>query len=214
MSRRSRPPSLEKLALASLLAVLLAAALAANLTDVDELADEVLAGADYQTEFPGSEVDPLRVPMAGAFVDFLMWVLTAAVIVVMVVWVFNELIGRREVGWTGEVAIEKDAGPERRGPSLALAEQLAADGRFDEAIHAMLLISIEHLGPELPTAPSASKTSRELLRILPLSRRQRDAFGELVRAVELSLFGGRQVGADDYARCRSSLGTLLPESPA
>ena len=48
--------------------------------------------------------------------------------------------------------------------------------------------------------------------MLPLTRRGREAFRELVREVERSLFGGQPVGASDYERCRSSLGTLLAET--
>ena len=50
---------------------------------------------------------------------------------------------------------------------LADPQRLADEGRFDEAIHMLLLIAIRHLGGDLPVPPSPSSTSRELLRALP-----------------------------------------------
>jgi len=43
-----------------------------------------------------------------------------------------------------------------------------------------------------------SRTSRELARLLPLGSESRPAFNELVRSVELYLFGGVAAGAQDY----------------
>ena len=60
--------------------------------------------------------------------------------------------------------------------------------------------------------PDPSATSRELLRALPLEARRRDALGLLVREVEVSLFGGESVNAEDYARCRRSFDELAAEA--
>lgn len=79
------------------------------------------------------------------------------------------------------------------------ADALAAAGRFAEAVHALLLRTIQALGRHMPV-PRAL-TSREILDRAGLPEAARDAFGDLVLAVELTRFGGRPADADDYARC-------------
>lgn len=79
------------------------------------------------------------------------------------------------------------------------ADALAAAGRFAEAVHALLLRTIEALGRHMPV-PRAL-TSREIEARAGLPDAARSAFGDLVRAVEITRFGGRPADADDYARC-------------
>jgi hypothetical protein len=80
------------------------------------------------------------------------------------------------------------------------AARLAGQGRYAEAVHALLLAAIRHFAERSRTAIQPSRTSRELVRLLPLGPEAREAFAELVRTVELSLFGGAEVGAEDYER--------------
>jgi hypothetical protein len=92
--------------------------------------------------------------------------------------------------------------PARAAAPLDDAERLAADGRWAEALHALLLQAIRLLVARLPAPPPPSSTSRELLRLVPLSGEARQAFAGLVRAVELSLFGGSPVGPEEYEENR------------
>jgi hypothetical protein len=82
------------------------------------------------------------------------------------------------------------------------AERLASEGRWAEALHATLLQAIHVLAGRLPWPLPPSSTSRELLRLVPLSAEARQAFAGLVRAVELSLFGGAAVGPEEYQENR------------
>ena len=93
--------------------------------------------------------------------------------------------------------------------SLEDSDRLAASGRFDEAIHVLLLVAIRSLSAESGGDPRPSSTARELVRTFGLEGERRRAFADLVRAVELSLFGGRPVAEDDYARCRDTYRTLV-----
>jgi hypothetical protein len=80
---------------------------------------------------------------------------------------------------------------------------LAASGDYRAAIHALLLVAID-VGARLTLSsfpPSA--TARELTHLLPLDGATHEGFRALVRAVERSLFAGRDVGADDYTVCRA-----------
>jgi hypothetical protein len=98
-----------------------------------------------------------------------------------------------------------------RGDILSEAERLAASGRLGEAAHLLLLAAIEGLGGvpgHWTAAGNRSHTSRELLELLSLEPEQRDAFGELVRVVETFLFGGREVTAEAFDRCRRGFETL------
>jgi hypothetical protein len=73
-------------------------------------------------------------------------------------------------------------------------EQLARAGRFAEAIHALLLRALA--GVEVGERPAL--TSREVLRAAKLDPDSRAALGELVRAVERTLFASRRAAAADY----------------
>ncbi|MEZ4432677.1 MAG: DUF4129 domain-containing protein [bacterium] len=94
-------------------------------------------------------------------------------------------------------AEEPEAIPERA--ILTDADRLAAAGRYAEAVHALLLRTIEALARRVPV-PRAL-TSREILDRAALPEDARAAFAELVAAVELTRFGGRRAAADDYTRC-------------
>jgi len=106
----------------------------------------------------------------------------------------------------GPTAPERTAGsPPQRPPSaperaiVDAADALAAEGRFAEAVHALLLRTIQALSRHMPVARAL--TSREIEERAGLPDAAREALGELVQAVELTRFGGRPATADDYARC-------------
>jgi hypothetical protein len=107
--------------------------------------------------------------------------------------------GRPESAASGSAAVETSAVPER---DLVYddAARLAAEGRYAEAVHALLIAAIRHFAERSRTAVQPSRTSRELVKLLPLGPDARAAFADLVRTVELSLFGGAPVGAEDYER--------------
>lgn len=86
-------------------------------------------------------------------------------------------------------------------------ERLAAQGRFAEAVHAMLLRTFESIGAQR-ALPSAL-TSREVLARAGLSDGAHGALRELVLAVECTLFGGQEATAEDYRRCVASYERVL-----
>jgi hypothetical protein len=106
-----------------------------------------------------------------------------------------------------EVVVETDA-PARIAATFDDASRLAGQGRYAEAVHALLLAAIRHFAARAKTPLQASRTSRELVRLLPLAPDAREAFAELVRTVELSLFGGGEVAAEDYERSRARFQAL------
>lgn len=145
-----------------------------------------------------------------SFVGTLFTGLLVAAVAAVIALVLAGVLGRRRppaAPAPGSAAGEDRAG--RRLPPLGAIEALAAEGRHAEAIHAMLLLSVGRLAQQGRLALSDDMTGREALRALAAGDAGRAALGELVLAVELSLFGGRDPGRDDYERCASALRELL-----
>lgn len=95
---------------------------------------------------------------------------------------------------------------------LSAADRLAAEGRFLEAVHLLLLRSVEDIQKHRPKALRISLTSREIAVLPALPEAARPAFASIARVVERGLFGGRPVDSDDFAACRSAYeGFALPE---
>ena len=81
------------------------------------------------------------------------------------------------------------------------AEALADAGRFDEAVHVLLLKTIEALVRTQPGGVPEAWTSREIQREAPMPGAAREPFGSLVDTVESSLFGGVQVNQAAWEAC-------------
>jgi len=97
---------------------------------------------------------------------------------------------------------QPDAAPVRAW--LEEADVLAGEGRFAEAAHHLLIRSVEDIGRRRPGLVQPAITSRDLARAPTVPSRARQLFSGIAAVVERSLFGGRAVGADDWALCRSA----------
>jgi hypothetical protein len=93
---------------------------------------------------------------------------------------------------------DADRAPPDAGPGSG-AEALAAQGRFAEAIRALLAAAIERILARSGSPVPPALTGRELLADAAVPSGSRDALAGLVRAVEITLFGGRPAGEADYA---------------
>jgi len=80
------------------------------------------------------------------------------------------------------------------------ADRLAAQGLYAEAVHLLLLQALRHLTERFRVPLQPSRTSREVLRVLPLRPERREVLADLVRMVERSLFGGSTLGLADYEK--------------
>ena len=87
---------------------------------------------------------------------------------------------------------------------LDQADALAAEGRFGEAVHHLLLRSIEDIARRRPRLVRPALTSRDLARAEVIPAAPRRLFADLAATVERSLFGGAPVDADDWGRCRAA----------
>jgi len=93
------------------------------------------------------------------------------------------------------------------------AEALAAEGRFAEAIHHLLLRSIEDIANRRPRLVRPALTSRELAASDGLPTAARDLFAKIAGQVERTLFGGRSVARPDWEQARSAYADFaLPQA--
>ena len=96
---------------------------------------------------------------------------------------------------------------------LREADSLAEQGRYAEAIHHLLFRSIEDISSRRPHLVRPSLTSREIGASDTIPERARGLFVGIVRVVERSLFGGREVSRDDWTAARSAYADFaLPQA--
>lgn len=116
---------------------------------------------------------------------------------------FGHLLGRKPDVDRGPDPVWR---PERAAVRalLADADRLAAEGRFEEAAHLLLLRSVDQIAARRPGAVRPALTSRELAAAPVLPGDVRTAFAAIARAVEASWFGAAPLAADAWARCRAA----------
>ncbi len=152
---------------------------------------------------------------AAPIIQILLWSvigLVAAAVIWLIVTRLREgewrTPGRRR---RRRVAIARDVAEEEWVPDAAEsrawlqeADALAAKGLFAEAVHHLLFRSIEDIQHRRPHVVRPALTSRELAAASGIPARARDLFAAIARLVERSLFGGRDVSADDWATARAT----------
>jgi len=180
--------------------------------------ERLLAHGDLQFDFPGFK-PPVTPQWLLDLADFIRrvwpaarWVVLAllAIGVFWIVYVLGREIARRWGLWTprDKPAVAQAMPEWRPAPELARnllrdADALAAQGHYGEAVHLLLLRSIEHIDENKPDLLRPAYTSREIGRLDQLPGTARAAFGAMARVVERALFAGRDVGSDDFAQCRA-----------
>jgi hypothetical protein len=82
------------------------------------------------------------------------------------------------------------------------ADALAALGKYGDAVHLLLLRSIEHIDTHRPELVRPAFTSREIGALEQLPPTARPTFMGIARVVERALFAGREIDAAEFAQCR------------
>jgi hypothetical protein len=178
--------------------------------EIRAIAGDILEGRAYQQDLVEADDDreysletrqgPAR--KAGPFFKTIFYLALGIAGLLALIWIgafLHEKITKPR-GSDEAAGTSGQAGP-RSDPRLATVEGLAAEGRFDEAAHILLLLAVEHLCAARSVIPAPSLTGRELARKLPANGEERTWFGRLVTAVEVSLFGNRPVSRDVYRSC-------------
>ncbi|HEY8019746.1 MAG TPA: DUF4129 domain-containing protein [Thermoanaerobaculia bacterium] len=137
--------------------------------------------------------------------SLVVYILAGVLLALLAAWVIQEAGLRRArrraplaLTAASSPSVEGSARPAAGETSAGDAHRLAGQGRYAEAVHALLLAAIRQLAARSSKPPDPSRTSRELARTLPLEPGARAAFGELVAAVERSLFGGAAVDRQGF----------------
>jgi hypothetical protein len=195
----------------SLLALLLLCLPVAAQTpqDVQKTAEQVIRKLDLQTTLPR---DPERPRFNFQMPAEVLWLVVAVALGVLI-YAFRDYIPIWQWGrggaWTPEESAA--AGGEARTPAVVLgaADDLAAEGRFVEAMHVLLLQSLADIRAGLDEQFADSLTSREILRSSTrLSEAGRVALRDIVNRVEWTYFGDYPAALPDYEACRASFNAL------
>ena len=141
-----------------------------------------------------------------SLVTVVMWGLVIVVLVLIASWLVSEL---SRYGGDAELADEVDRGGPSQAARAAIierplgdADELARRGEFAEAIHTLLLRTLQELARSAAVRVAPATTSREVLARVPLLADARDALAGLITAVEITHFGDEPANAADYERCR------------
>ena len=135
------------------------------------------------------------------------WLGLAALVLAILWFIGREVIRIRLPERTDKLNIEDDAWRPAPAAALALladADALAAEGRFAEAVHLLLLRSINDIDGRLPNTVRPALTARDIAGLSRLPAAASPAFDRIARVVESSLFGGRPVDRAAFADCRQA----------
>lgn len=200
-----------RLLLAAVIAMTPLASLAASKSDPSQAAPSVTRDGGLQTELPieaAPETSWFTLPPWLA--DTLLWGAVIAGAVTIAIAMRNSLPGLdRSRGLTA--SNESDASrskPNSMSAARSEADELAARGRYAEAMHVLLLRALAELRERLELSFADLLTSREILRRAPLESAARQAFARIIGDVELTHFGDALADREGYSACREQFESL------
>jgi hypothetical protein len=177
--------------------------------DAQTLADQAIHKLDLQTELRREAEPPpdykLNLPPETVWIAVIVGV-------IVLLYAFRDMIPILRAGrggaWAEDETATLETGP--RAPEVVLdaADDLAAQGRFVEAMHVLLLQALADIRRRLDEEFADSMTSREILRSRQVADALRRPLREVIARVEWTYFGGHPAVRDDYLACRSSFSAL------
>jgi hypothetical protein len=197
------------IAMALLLAIGIGDARAADQATPGQAAAAAVRDDDIQTELPNAvpPPEPAGAPfsLSGSALNVSLWIAILCAAAVLAYFIADILprggIARRSRWGTAPDAADPLA--PRGGEAVpAAADQLAQQGRFAEAIHALLLQGLSDVRKRLDLRFADSLTSREIVRRGGLPGGAQRALRDIVERVERAYFGTHPTGAEDYRACR------------
>jgi hypothetical protein len=184
----------------------------------DSAHDAMLRHSDIQFTFPALTIPPVPewIKWLGRvlldywpLIEWMLWIGAAAIVLWIVVSLVRQywpllMRGRQKEEprklWPAEEPWRPTVAQARR--LLAEADELARQGRYSEAVHVLLLRSIEDIEERRPRLLRRALTSREIGVLRGLPEAARPAFQGIAHAVERSRFAGHAVDAEAFRRCR------------
>jgi hypothetical protein len=177
--------------------------------DSQRAAEQAIRKLDLQTELPR---EPERPRITIKLPNEVLWVVIAIALGVLL-YAFRDMVPilrlwGRDGAWSGDEAVA--GAVEARAPAAVLgaADDLAAEGRFVEAMHVLLLQGLADIRARLDEQFADSLTSREILRSAKLSEAGRSSLRDIVNRVEWTYFGEHPAALADYVGCRASFNAL------
>lgn len=182
---------------------------------IRQAAAETIAELGLQTALPADAQRDGGWSLDLPYINFSTWMLWAGLIIALacVLYAFRDELpalgfGRSRKWKDGPGAEGAGQGDAQRQGGIA-PDQLAAEGRHVEAMHALLLRAIAEIRQRLGEQFADSLTSREILRSARLPDEGRASLRDLIARVELSYFGAYPAAQQDYAACRTSFDALM-----
>jgi len=173
-----------------------------------QAADEAIRRLDLQTDLPrGTEPLNWHLDLPPETI----WIVVAIALGVLL-YAFRDLIPALRSGtggaWAEDAIAPGETTPGDQAVVIEAADELAARGRFVEAMHMLLLHGLAHIRLRLDQQFSDSLTSREILYSTNLPEAARASLRDVVTRVELTYFGQQSAGLADYTACRESFNAL------
>lgn len=137
-----------------------------------------------------------------------------ALILFAIAKVIYETRFKREAKEVVEVAPPPLYTPDQDQARILLedVDAMAAEGRFEEAVHELLFRSIQDIDIRRPNTIRRSLTSREIAALTILTPETREAFAKIGGVVETSYFGGKPIGREEFQYCREAYAQFARKS--
>ena len=191
---------------------------AATRPEAFDAAHQALA-ADRSLQFRMEGLEPPRPPpdwlgrlvewlsSLGPVLEVVFWFGLAAVALAILWLIAREILKIRLPGRKTRAPADEPEWRPAASTALALladADELAAGGRFAEAVHLLLTRSIQDIDGHLPNTVRPALTARDIAALKRLPDAARPTFGRIAQVVEASLFGGQPVDRPTFAACRAA----------
>jgi hypothetical protein len=180
--------------------------------DIARAARGLPESLDLQTELPLLRPDALEVTeespqgVSAGLMRILLWTAVAAGAGVLAYYIYEVLpagAGRRQ-GWDQFADADSAEARGADAAARAAADELAAQGRFVEAMHVLLLQGLDEMRMRLDLRFADSLTSREIVGRATAPAGAKAALRDIIRWVEMAYFGDHPVDRNDYDACRRS----------
>jgi uncharacterized protein DUF4129 len=179
-------------------------------SDANDMVRQTVDKLGLQTELPVVKAPDHWFNVSPELIRFMLWG-TVIVGVLVIVWSLRDslpVISRSRKIVVPEQVPPSAARSNRMDEAQVEADDLARQGHYGEAMHVLLLKSLNEIRRQLGISFAVSLTSREILRRVQLTDIGRQSLTAIIRSVEQTYFGSRQAGQDDYADCRGNFETL------
>lgn len=160
----------------------------------------------------------------GAFIEFILPVLKIiffvglGAIIALILYAIAKVIYETRFKREPKDAVE-DTPPPLYTPDqdqarilLEDVDAMAAEGRYEEAVHELLFRSIQDIDIRRPNTIRRSLTSREIAALKILTPATRQAFATIGGVVETSYFGGKTIGEAEFDISRAAYAQFAQKS--